>query len=78
VSPRRPFAEPLEVVRAMAAPGIRYVSVQVRDCGETFKALTSAGASAALAPTNFGTVARICFVRDPNGNFVEVSQRPPS
>ena len=27
-----PFADPLEVVRAMAAPGIRYVTVQVRNC----------------------------------------------
>jgi lactoylglutathione lyase len=62
----------------MAALGIRYVTVQVRNCDEAFRALTSGGASEAVAPTNFGTVARICFVRDPDGNFVEISQRPPS
>ena len=62
----------------MAALGIRYVTAQVRNCDEAFKTLTSAGASAAVVPTNFGTVARICFVRDPDGNFVEISQRPPS
>ena len=74
----KPFANPLEVVKAMAALGIRYVTAQVRNCDEAFKALTSAGASEAVQPTNFGTVARICFVRDPDGNFVEISQRPPS
>jgi catechol 2,3-dioxygenase-like lactoylglutathione lyase family enzyme len=74
----KPFANPLEVVKAMAARGIRYVTAQVRNCDDAFKALTSAGASEAVPPTNFGTVARICFVRDPDGNFVEISQRPPS
>ena len=73
-----PFANPLEVIKAMAALGIRYVTVQVRNCDEAFKALTSGGALEAVAPTNFGAVARICFVRDPDGNFAEISQRPPS
>jgi catechol 2,3-dioxygenase-like lactoylglutathione lyase family enzyme len=72
-----PFANPLEVVKAMAARGIRYVTMQVRDCDGAFKDLTAAGASEAVRPANFGTVARICFVRDPDGNFVEISQRPP-
>ena len=52
-----PFANPLEVIKAMVALGIRYITMQVRNCDEAFKALTSGGASEAVAPTNFGTVA---------------------
>jgi catechol 2,3-dioxygenase-like lactoylglutathione lyase family enzyme len=70
------FADPIELVKAMATRGIRYVTLQVRNCDAAFKELTSAGASAAMPPTNFGTVARICFVRDPDGNLVEILQRP--
>ncbi|MGH7988124.1 MAG: VOC family protein [Candidatus Binataceae bacterium] len=73
-----PFKNALEVVLAMAALGIRYVTMQVRSCDAAHEALLSAGASEAVAPSNFGTVARICFVRDPDGNFVEISQRPPN
>lgn len=72
-----PFPNALDAVKAMAALGMRYVTVQVRNCDAAHKQLTSAGASEAVAPANFGTVARICFIRDPDGNFVEISQRPP-
>jgi len=72
------FANPLEVVKAMAELGIQYVTIQTRNCDDAFKQVTSAGAKEAIAPSNFGTVARICFVRDPDGNFIEISQRPPA
>jgi predicted enzyme related to lactoylglutathione lyase len=75
---RAPFANPLEVVKAMAELGIQYVTVQVRNCDAAFSAVKAAGAAVAVEPANFGTVARICFVRDPDGNFIEISQRPPS
>jgi catechol 2,3-dioxygenase-like lactoylglutathione lyase family enzyme len=75
---KKSFANPLEVVKEMAALGIRYVTIQVRNCDEAFKQLTSGGATEAVAPANFGNVARIAFVRDPDGNFVELGQRPPS
>jgi len=26
-------------------------------------------------PATLGTVARICFIRDPDGNWIEISQR---
>jgi predicted enzyme related to lactoylglutathione lyase len=77
-APKKAFANPLEVVKSMAALGIRYVTIQVRKCDDAFKQLTSAGATEAIAPVNFGDVARIAFVRDPDGNFVELGQRPPS
>ncbi|HKV53158.1 MAG TPA: VOC family protein [Candidatus Binataceae bacterium] len=73
-----PFANPLEVVQAMAELGIQYVTVQVRNCDAAFEALKAAGAAVAVPPANFGTVARICFVRDPDGNFIEIAQRPPA
>jgi catechol 2,3-dioxygenase-like lactoylglutathione lyase family enzyme len=74
----KPFANPLEVVQAMAELGIQYVTVQVRNCDAAFSAVKAAGAVTAVEPANFGTVARICFVRDPDGNFIEISQRPPA
>ncbi|MGA2410306.1 MAG: VOC family protein [Candidatus Binataceae bacterium] len=70
------YANALDAVKAMAGLGIRYITLGVRSCDDAFKQATAAGASAAVAPINFGTVARICFVRDPDGNFVEIAQRP--
>jgi lactoylglutathione lyase len=72
------FANPLEVVNAMAELGIQYVTLQVRNCDAAFNALKAAGAAVAVEPSTFGTVARISFVRDPDGNFIELSQRPPA
>lgn len=74
----KPFATPLEVVNAMAELGIQYVTFQVRNCDASFNALKTAGAAIAVEPSTFGTVARIAFVRDPDGNFIELSQRPPA
>jgi len=73
-----PFASPLEVVNAMAELGIQYVTLQVRNCDAAFDALKNAGATVAVEPSTFGTVARISFVHDPDGNFIELSQRPPT
>ncbi len=70
------FANALEVVKGMAGLGIRYITLGVKDCEASFSALKNAGAHEALAPVNFGTVARIAFVRDPDGNFIELAQRP--
>jgi predicted enzyme related to lactoylglutathione lyase len=77
-SPSTPFANPLDVVKAMAELGIQYVTVQVRNCDAAFSEVKAAGAAVAVEPSTFGTVARICFVRDPDGNFIEISQRPPA
>jgi hypothetical protein len=35
----------------------------------------ASGGREALAPTTLGTTARISMVRDPDGNFIELSQR---
>jgi catechol 2,3-dioxygenase-like lactoylglutathione lyase family enzyme len=70
------YASPMDVIKAMAELGIQYVTIGVTSCDDAYKQLTGAGAAAAIAPANFGTVARICFVRDPDGNFIEIAQRP--
>jgi hypothetical protein len=38
--------------------------------------MIEAGAVVGVAPENFGNMARAAFVRDPDGNFIELSQRP--
>lgn len=38
-------------------------------------AVVAAGGQEALAPVTLGTTARISLVRDPDGNFIELSQR---
>ena len=72
------FANPQEVVKAMGALGIRYVTLQVRNCDAVFNAMKEGGASEALKPATVGNVLRVSFVRDPDGNFVEIVQRPPA
>jgi catechol 2,3-dioxygenase-like lactoylglutathione lyase family enzyme len=71
------FANPPATVNAMAAVGIRYVTLQVRNCDAVFSAMTEGGASPALKPATVLNVLRVGFVRDPDGNFVEIVQRPP-
>ena len=65
----------LDVVKGMSALGIRYVTLQVKDCDAAFTAMTAGGANVAAAPETFGTRARVAFVRDPDGNFIELAQR---
>ena len=74
--PAASFGNAMDVIKAMAGLGIRYITLGVKNCDDAFRQVTASGASAAISPVNFGTVARICFVRDPDGNFVEIAQRP--
>ncbi len=73
-----PLADLLAAVKTMAALGIRYVTIQVMNCDAAFQALTGGGAAVAVNPATFGNVARAAFVRDPDGNFIEMAQRPPN
>jgi len=68
-------ASAVEVVGAMRAVGMRYITVQVRDCDREHRRLTAMGVWEGAAPVTLGAVARISFIRDPDGNFIEVSQR---
>ncbi len=55
--------------------GYRYLTVQVHDCdAETAHALAH-GATLGAPPRTLGDVARFSMVRDPDGNWIEISQR---
>jgi catechol 2,3-dioxygenase-like lactoylglutathione lyase family enzyme len=74
-APKIASASPMDVITAMRAVGIRYITAQVRSCDDEHKRLLSMGAQEAAAPVTLGESARISFVRDPDGNFIEISQR---
>ncbi|MGD0117410.1 MAG: VOC family protein [Candidatus Binatus sp.] len=57
------------------AVGIRYITVQVRDCDVEHRRFISMGVWEGAPPLTLGTVARISFIRDPDGNAIEISQR---
>jgi lactoylglutathione lyase len=64
-----------DVVRTMVAVGFRYITIQVRDCGKEYERLKSLGVWEGAPPVTLGEIARIAFVRDPDGNWIEISQR---
>src|SRR5260370_34076403 len=68
-------ASAIEVIDTMRAVGMRYITLQVRDCDREHRRLTSMGVWEGAAPVTLGAVARISFVRDPDGNLIEVSPR---
>ena len=59
----------------MRGVGYRYLTIQVFDVAAEHRALLVRGASEGSAPTRLGDVASISFVRDPDGNWIEISQR---
>jgi catechol 2,3-dioxygenase-like lactoylglutathione lyase family enzyme len=65
----------MDAVGAMRAVGMRYMTIQVRDCNQEFKRFMAMGAWEGAPPVTLGEVARICFIRDPDGNWIEISQR---
>jgi len=72
-------ASAAEAMAAMRAVGFRYITIQVRDCDAEHRRIVSEGAAAGVTagapPLTLGSVARISFIRDPDGNWVEISQR---
>lgn len=59
----------------MEGPGWRYITFQVFKVDEEHAAVLARGGREALAPLTLGTTARISMVRDPDGNWIELSQR---
>lgn len=59
----------------MRAPGFRYITVQVWDVNKEHARFLERGAEEGRAPVTLGSTARISFIRDPDGNWIEVSQR---
>ena len=56
-------------------PGWRDITLQVFNVDEAHTRLCVAGAREAMAPRTLGTTARISMVHDPDGNWIELSQR---
>jgi lactoylglutathione lyase len=59
----------------MQGPGWRYITFQVFKVDEDHARVVARGGREALAPVTLGTTARISMVRDPDGNWIELSQR---
>jgi len=68
-------ASAADVVASMRAVGMRYITVQVRDVDTEHRRFMSMGVWEGAAPVSLGAVARISFIRDPDGNSIEISQR---
>jgi lactoylglutathione lyase len=62
-------------VGRMTAQGYRYMTVQVREVDREHAGIIARGGAEGRPPITLGTTARISFVRDPDGNWIEVSQR---
>jgi lactoylglutathione lyase len=56
-------------------PGFRYLTVQVWDVDTEHTGIIARGGAEGRPPITLGTTARISFVRDPDGNWIEISQR---
>jgi catechol 2,3-dioxygenase-like lactoylglutathione lyase family enzyme len=59
----------------MQGAGWRYITFQVFKVDDEHAAVLAKGGREALAPLTLGTTARISMVRDPDGNWIELSQR---
>ena len=57
------------------AIGFRYMTFQVADVVGEHRAILASGGLEGMAPVRLGDVAYISFVRDPDGNWIEISQR---
>lgn len=60
---------------AQAQQGWLYLTVQVRNCDAEVAAIAAGGGQVVITPRNLGKVARMAMIRDPDGNWLEVSQR---
>ncbi len=59
----------------MTALGYRYITIQVFDVDAEHARILARGGAEGSPPRTLGSVARISFVRDPDGNWIEISQR---
>lgn len=68
-------ASSVDIDAPLAATGLRYITLQVFDCDATYASALSAGATSGREPVTLGSTARICFIRDPDGTWIELSER---
>lgn len=56
-------------------PGYRYLTVQIFDADRAMQGIVARGGRLAREAISFGNVARFGFVKDPDGNWIEISAR---
>jgi lactoylglutathione lyase len=59
----------------LKSPGFRYLTVQIFDADEACTGIQARGGTVVVEPMNIGSVARVGFVSDPDGNWIEISAR---
>jgi lactoylglutathione lyase len=59
----------------LKSPGFRYLTVQIFDADEACGGIQRRGGTVVVEPTNVGKIARVGFVSDPDGNWIEISAR---
>ncbi len=59
----------------MRGQGWRYITFQVFKVDQEHARVLAQGGQEAMPPTTLGTTARISMIRDPDGNWIELSQR---
>ena len=57
------------------ASGYRYITIQIFKTDLEHAAILACGGEQGQEPRTIGTTARYSFVRDPDGNWIEISQR---
>lgn len=67
--------DPAATAGGLEGTGLRYVTFQVPRADSAHALALSAGAREGMAPRTLGKVARISFVVEPGGNWIELSQR---
>jgi len=72
---REAFAESHLRTAEMRTLGYRYTTIQVRKVDAVHASVIASGALEGRPPATLGTTARISFVRDLRGNWMELSQR---
>lgn len=68
-------AEDATEQKGIAGPGFRYLTVQIWNCDEEHAGVLARGGREGASPRTLGEVARFSMVCDPDGNWVELSQR---
>jgi catechol 2,3-dioxygenase-like lactoylglutathione lyase family enzyme len=73
----RPVGRPAELKRPVCDAGIAHFAVQVEDLAGMYARLKAEGVEFHCPPTDFGC-ALATYLRDPDGNVIEMLQLPPS
>lgn len=66
---------PVEKSAEWRAPGFRYTTVQIFDAAKEHEGILARGGEEGAPLRVLGDTVRYSFVRDPDGNFIEISQR---